>query len=45
MEFTFINKELVKYKKKIMNKLPHKYDFKCSPNQKDIKLPSYFYKT
>lgn len=45
MEFTFINKELVKYKKKIKNKLPHKFDFKCSPNKKDIKLPIYFYKS
>jgi hypothetical protein len=45
MEFTFINKKLVKYKKPIMNKLPHKLDFKCSPNKKDIELPNYFYKT
>jgi hypothetical protein len=45
MEFTFINKELVKYKKKIKNKLPHKFDFKCTPNKKDIKLPIYFYKS
>jgi hypothetical protein len=45
MEFTFINKELVKYKKKIKYKLPHKFDFKCTPNKKDIKLPIYFYKT
>jgi hypothetical protein len=28
-----------------MNKLPHKLDFKCSPNKKDIELPNYFYKT
>jgi len=45
MEFTFINKELVKYKKKIKNKLPHKFDFKCTPNKEDIKLPIYFYKS
>jgi len=44
MEFTFINKELVKYKKPITNKLPHKFDFRCSPNKKDIELPDYFYK-
>jgi hypothetical protein len=43
MEFTFINKELVKYKKKILNKLPHKLDFKCSPNKKELELPNYFY--
>lgn len=43
MEFTFINKELVKFKKPILNKFPHKLDFKCSPNKKDIVLPNYFY--
>ena len=44
MEFTFINKQLVKYKEPITGKLPHKYDFKCSTNKKEIKLPVFFYK-
>ena len=44
MEFTFINKELIKYKKPIPHKLPHKFDFRCSSNKKDIKLPEFFYR-
>jgi len=44
MEITFINNDLIKYKKKIRYALPHKYDKKNLESLKDIKCPEIFYK-
>tara|TARA_B100001057_G_scaffold157701_2_gene158417 strand:+ start:1376 stop:2179 length:804 start_codon:yes stop_codon:yes gene_type:complete len=43
LEFTFINKKLVKYRKEIKS-LPHPKDQKNVPNKPDLKLEKYFYK-
>jgi hypothetical protein len=45
IEFGFINKGLIKFKKLLKYKLPHKLDYKCVADKKDIKIPSFFYKT
>ena len=44
MEFTFINKNTLKHKKKINYKLPHILDQKSTPTLKSINLPERFYK-
>jgi hypothetical protein len=44
MEFTFLNKNIIKYKKLLTYNMPHKYDYKNILNKKDVKLPDYFYK-
>ena len=43
MEFTFINKDIIKYKKKINYKLPHLLDSKNVKNKPDVKCPKIFY--
>jgi ribosomal protein S26 len=45
LEFGFINKELIKFKKLLKYKLPHKLDYKCVADKKDIKIPTFFYQT
>jgi hypothetical protein len=45
IEFGFINKKLIKFKKMLNYELPHKLDYKCVRDKKDIKIPSFFYKT
>lgn len=43
LEFTFINKRFVKFRKEIET-LPHRLDRKNVPNKPDLKLEKYFYK-
>ena len=45
IEFGFINNDLIKFKKLLKYKLPHKLDYKCVADKKDIKIPSLFYQT
>jgi hypothetical protein len=45
IEYRFINKKLIKFKKLVKYKLPHKLDYKCVADKKDIKIPSFFYQT
>ena len=43
MEFTFINKDIIKYKKKINYKLPHYLDCRNIKNMPEVKCPKIFY--
>ena len=43
MEFTFINKNIIKHKKKIRYDLPHPLDYKNIPKNHDVKCPKIFY--
>ena len=45
IEFGFINNDLIKFKKLLKYKLPHKLDYKCVADKKDIKISSLFYQT
>jgi len=45
IEFGFINNDLIKFKKWLKYKLPHKLDYKCVMDKKDIKIPRFFYRT
>lgn len=44
MEFTFLNNDLIKDKKKIDYDFPHLLDSKNNPHKNDIVLPKIFYK-
>lgn len=44
LEFTFINNNLIKNKKKINYDFPHPLDSKNNPNTNDLVLPKIFYK-
>ena len=44
MEFTFINNNYVKHKKKSLTNYPHRLDHKNFSEKKDIPLPQIFYK-
>ena len=44
MEITFVNKEMIQYKKLLNKNLPHKYDFKCCSGKKEIRISDIFYK-
>ena len=44
LEFTFINNDLIKKRKKINYDLPHRLDSKNNPSLKDFVLPKIFYK-
>jgi hypothetical protein len=44
IEFTFINKKIIKKKAKIKHSLPHILDRKCEEKMSEVKIPEIFYK-